>query len=226
MFEVPRWRLFKINGHQVYLEAWFLLLVAFFAFSNVRTSADFFSGMLWAPILFISVLWHEFGHALAIDKFKFGKSIIVLQGFGGVTVNQGRTHATPTQSIIISLAGPAFSFSLTVIFGVFAYFVSPPGLLGVFASQMAIVNLFWAVFNLLPIFPMDGGQVMRAGLQMGMRNTRRAWEITAYVSLFLLAALVFVSFTVFKAGIFYTILLAFMLASPNIQVLKAVRAKG
>ena len=225
MFEVPRWRIFKMHGHPVYLEAWFFVLVAYFAFSNVRTSDDLLSGLLWAPILFISVLWHEYGHALAIDKFGYGKSMIILQGLGGVTVNQGRSHTPPGQSIVISLAGPAFSFSLTVVFGLIALFAQPTGLGGEFVSQMAMANLVWTIFNLIPIFPMDGGNVMRSVLQKFMKNTRRAWEVTAWISLFLVAALVIASFTFFKQGLLFTLILVFVLAMPNIQVLKAARAQ-
>ncbi|MEZ4461634.1 MAG: site-2 protease family protein [bacterium] len=225
MFDVPRWRIFKMHGHPVYLEAWFFVLVAYFAFSNVRTSEDLLSGLLWAPILFISVLWHEYGHALAIDKFGYGKSMIVLQGLGGVTVNQGRAHTPPGQSIVISLAGPAFSFSLTVVFGLIALIVKPTGLVGEFVSWMAMANLAWTVFNLIPIFPMDGGNVMRSVLQKFMKNTRRAWEVTAWISLFLVAALVVASFTFLQQSLLFTLILVFVLAMPNIQVLKAARAQ-
>lgn len=224
MFEVPRWRILKFHGHPIYLELWFLVLVAFFAFQNVRTADQLMQGLLWAPILFISVLWHEYGHALAIDKFGYGKSMIVLQGLGGVTVNQARSHATPKQSIVISLAGPAFSFSLTVVFGAISFLLQPSGLLGQFVTQMALANLVWTVFNLLPIFPLDGGNVMRSVIQLITKNTRRSWELTAYISLFFVGALVLASWNFLGQSLFFIILLVFILASPNIQVLRAAKS--
>ncbi len=224
MFEVPRWKLFKLNGNPVFIEAWFLLLIAFFAFQNVRTADQLVSGLLWAPILFVSILWHEYGHALAIDRFGYGKSTIILQGMGGVTINTNRAATPPGQSIVISLAGPAFSFSLTVIFGAIAYFVNPTGLLGEFVIHMAQANLVWTIFNLLPIFPMDGGNVMRSVIQKITRNTRRSYELTAWISLFFVALLVLASFTYFQQGLFFTILIVFILAGPNVQLLKAARS--
>ena len=224
MFEVPRWKLFKLHGHPVFIEAWFLLLIAYFAFQNVRTADQLVSGLLWAPILFISILWHEYGHALAIDRYGYGKSTIILQGMGGVTINTGRAATPPGQSIVISLAGPAFSFSLTVIFGAISFLVEPSGLLGDFVSHMAIANLVWTVFNLLPIFPMDGGNVMRSVIQKITRNTRRSYELTAWISLFFVGVLVLASLTWFQQSLFFVILVVFILAAPNIQLLKAARS--
>lgn len=222
--EVPRWRIFTMHGHPVFMELWFVVLVAFFAFQNVRTMDQLYVGLLWAPVLFISVLWHEYGHALAIDKFGYGKSSIFLQGLGGVTVNQGRAYATPGQSIVISLAGPAFSFSLTAIFGAIWFLARPTGLAGEFVTLMAGANLVWTIFNLLPIFPLDGGNVMRSVLHKLMRNARKSWELTAYISLFLVAAMVIASFTVFKQSLFFVVLLVFVLGAPNLQILRSARS--
>ena len=64
--------------------------------------------LLWAPVLFLSVLLHELAHAATIAAFGYGASQIVLSGMGGVTINQRR--ALPWQDTLISAAGPASSF--------------------------------------------------------------------------------------------------------------------
>jgi membrane-associated protease RseP (regulator of RpoE activity) len=89
---------------------------------------------------------------------------------------------------------------------------------------MALANLVWTVFNLLPIFPLDGGNVMRSVIQLITKNTRRSWELTAYISLFFVGALVLASWNFLGQSLFFIILLVFILASPNIQVLRAAKS--
>lgn len=220
---MPRWKLFSVHGHPVFLEPLFLLLVAFFVFSNVQTSAQLLSNLLWAPVLFISILWHEIGHAVAIDRQGFGKSVMVLQGFGGVTINTNRGHALPGQSIIISLAGPAFSFSLVVLFGALYFFVTQQGLLGEFFQLMMMANIVWTIFNLLPIFPMDGGNVVLHGIRKATGNMTRAYRYTAMISLAVLALIAIALFTFFPGGMMLTIIILLLFGMQNVQILQQTK---
>lgn len=220
--QMPRWKLFQMNGHPVFLEPLFLLLIAFFVFSGVQTSEQLMTNMLWAPVLFISILWHEFGHALAIDKQGFGKSVMVLQGLGGVTINKTRGHARPGQSVIISLAGPAFSFSLVALFGGL-YFVAPEGLLKVFAMYMAGANAVWTVFNLLPIFPMDGGNVVLHTIRKFTGDMERSYRYTAIISLAVLGVVSLLIFKFFPGGLFLTVIILLLFGMQNVQILQQTR---
>ena len=222
--KMPRWKLFSFAGHPVFLEPVFLLLIAFFVFNGIDSPEQFAQNLMWAPILFISILWHEIGHALAIDKFGYGKSMIILQGLGGVTVNERRAGADANKSIIISLAGPAFSISLVVMFGIAAMVYPNEDPLNFFFTWMAIINAVWAVFNLLPIYPMDGGNVLFGIFQKVYKNDKRkALLHTAYVSLGFLGLVVAASLVFKIISLIWLIIIIFMFGFQNWQIIQQLR---
>lgn len=220
--QMPRWKLFSVGGHVVYLEPIFLLLVAFFVFSGLTSAAQLPEKLLWIPILFIGVLWHEFGHAIAIKAFGYGPSTIVLQGLGGVTINERRGGSPPGKSIAISFAGPLFSFSLTLLFGLAAFFYPGDDLLGTFFYLMALVNGFWGVFNLIPIAPLDGGHIVLHALRFKFTQ-RKALLYSAYSSLAVLALVLVPMTALGYISPIFGVLLGLLFAMHNWQVLQAVR---
>jgi Zn-dependent protease len=145
---------------------------------------------IWILVVFVSILVHELGHALAFRRYGI-QSHIVLHAMGGLTIPESTPWGTgwasvspsPKQEIAISLAGPFAGF----LFAVFVMLVAiltggslltsrlfgflplpltaimPFGgaILSVFVTMLLWVNVFWGVFNLLPVFPLDGGQVAR-----------------------------------------------------------------
>lgn len=143
---------------------------------------------VWVVIVFVSVLIHELGHALAFRRYG-QDSHILLHFSGGLTIPQstpwGGGYAnvglTPNQHIFVSLAGPFAGFLLaaltlavgaalggeiivTTILGIipFPIVLMPYGstLQDVFIT-MLWVNVFWGIINLLPVYPLDGGHVAR-----------------------------------------------------------------
>lgn len=223
-----RWRLFEWSGHKVYLEPWFLLLVAFFVFQGLNSLTVLPRQLLWAPILFGGILVHEFGHAIAIKAFGYGGSTIILQGFGGVTINETRGRSTPGESILISLAGPGASLALAILsFGALFLYQGSIGwdtssLLAYGLGLNGVVNVFWAVFNMLPINPMDGGHVVLHTLRK-FYSRKQAMLYSAYSSLAFLALLVFVAFAIGWTSLILFILVI-MFAIQNWQIVKAVNA--
>jgi Zn-dependent protease len=145
---------------------------------------------LWILVVFVSVLVHELGHALAF-RFYGIRSEIVLHAMGGLTIPEAapwgygwaRVSPGPKQEIVISLAGPFAGFTFAALmmlvtllaggtlltsrlFGILPLpltAVLPLGgdVLSVFITMLLFVNVFWGIFNLLPVFPLDGGQVTR-----------------------------------------------------------------
>lgn len=223
--EMPRWKLFKFRGHPIYLEPIFLLLVGFFVFSGIQTPDDFLRGLVWIPVLFIGVLWHEIGHALAIEKYGYGKSDIVLQGLGGVTINQRRGNASPNKSIVISIAGPLFSLSLTILFGVAAAVYPGKDLLNHLFFMMALANGVWAVFNMLPIFPLDGGNVMLSLFRKAYKgNQTKAFLHTAYASLGIMAIALLSGLAFQVLSPMWIVLLAALFGMQNYQIIKQVKS--
>ncbi len=172
-----KWRLFKVLGHTVYMTPMFLLIMALLAFQGVNTAQQLLIGLLYLPVLFIGILLHELGHAQMSKKLGFGSSEVMFWGLGGLAINHSARRRTPKESIAVSLAGPAVSLGLgalsaAALYG-YAGSFSPPDMLGQFLYLMMGLNLFWGVFNMLPIYPMDGGQATRSFLEIVMKKRRR-----------------------------------------------------
>jgi Zn-dependent protease len=120
--------------------------------------------LVWTVVIFISVLFHELGHALTARAFG-KKATITLMGFGGVTQHTGKDLSALRQFLII-FNGPLFGF---ILFALFYYIkgtlVVQTGTFFYFVHAMWIINLIWTVINLFPILPMDGGQLVRVVLE-------------------------------------------------------------
>ncbi len=163
-------KLARIADIDVYIHYTFFLLVAWFAwqgYSEAGQIVDAFDGIVFICALFTCVVLHEFGHALTGRKFGVRTEHITLLPFGGVASMED-IPKEPKQEILISLAGPAVNIVIAGL--IYAYLqVSPiqfnqeqlangdwPLLV-----QILFVNIFLAVFNLVPAFPMDGGRILR-----------------------------------------------------------------
>jgi Zn-dependent protease len=113
-------------------------------------------------VVLVSVLLHELGHALVARKFGLSPSI-KLYSMGGLTSWDSDVTLTPLKHLLISLAGPAAGFLFGGIVFVAGTAVLGSGssqLLSVAYSDLLWVNLGWGIFNLLPMLPLDGGQVL------------------------------------------------------------------
>ncbi len=145
--------------------------------------------LIWVIAVFVSILIHELGHALAMRRYGQTSSII-LHMAGGLTVPQsmawGNSYAnvamTANQQIFISLAGPfaGFAFAAVIVlisklagaliettfilgFIPFPVVFLPAGAEIVNSLIMSFlwVNIFWGIVNLMPVYPLDGGNVSR-----------------------------------------------------------------
>jgi len=149
----------KILGIPTKLEGSFFVLSFFLAASRGRNLPLLLE---WMLVVFVSVLLHELGHALVARKFGLSPSI-KLYSMGGLTSWDSEVTLTPLKHLLISLAGPAAGFLLGCIVFVAGPAVlgsSPSQLLAVAYSDLLWVNLGWGIFNLLPMLPLDGGQVL------------------------------------------------------------------
>lgn len=149
-------RLGSIGGTTIDVDATFFLLTAFFVITEIQPGRPIAYALMWAPIVFISVLLHELAHAAALASFGLGPSHIVLGGIGGLTMNESARAAW--KQIFISAAGPLMSFAIA--FACRAALPQRDPMLAAMLPAMAFANLWWGVFNLLPVIPLDGGQAM------------------------------------------------------------------
>lgn len=144
---------------------------------------------VWVACVFVSIVTHEMGHALAGRCFGASPSVI-LQALGGMTHLPG-ARLKRGQSILVSLAGPVAGFALwgavrllsSTMAGPFD--LTDPVILGVLLAvvYLGIINGVWTIFNLLPILPLDGGQVLRDALgPRWIGATRTIGGVTAAVA--------------------------------------------
>lgn len=149
----------KILGIPTKVEASFLVLSCFLAASRFSNLPLLFE---WLVVVFVSILLHELGHALVARKFGLAPSI-KLYAMGGLTSWDSEVELTPSKHLLISLAGPAAGLLFGAIVFVIGFAVlgsSHSQLLAVTYSDLLWVNIGWGIFNLLPMLPLDGGQIL------------------------------------------------------------------
>jgi len=168
--------------------------------------------VLWLPVVFVGVLIHELGHALAVRRHGFVASI-ELHGFGGVTTWLSPAALTPRQRALVSAAGPAVG----VIVGILALIAArlqpaAPPVVSEVLRYAVWVNLGWGLLNLLPILPLDGGMIVGSLVESawGPRGlyTVRLLSVVVCVGLCAVAA---------SAGWLWSAFLAGVLAISNLQ---------
>jgi len=178
----------SIRGTTITVDFNFMILIVLFVAMNYNAQQGIQYALLWIPILFVSVLFHELAHAATIGAFGFGSSQIVLTGMGGVTFN--RRRAKPWQDMLISLAGPISSFALMYLCS-WIYRAVPAArhdaMLAALLPGMARANFYWGVFNLIPIAPLDGGHAVREFLNIFLRD-RTSFVIYVWIAMIVGAA--------------------------------------
>lgn len=183
----------SIRGTSIDIDFNFIFLILFFVVLNYDPQAGIQYALIWIPVLFISVLIHELAHAAMIGILGFGSSHIVLTGMGGVTINQRR--ARPWQDLLISLAGPGASFGLwflSLVLMQSVEIVRTDRMLAALVPLLAIANLFWAFFNLIPVPPLDGGHATRELFRIFL-SERTAFVVSIWIAMIVGAGVVIVA---------------------------------
>ena len=152
--------LFTFKGIPVRLHGSFLIFTGILAILNGMSGGlpAAINVVVAMIILFLSVVVHEFGHALMGKAFGVKTLEIIMTPLGGLALLD-KPMDEPRAEIYIALAGPAVNLVLVGMFAPLLFFTSSNVLL-FFIS----INLMLAFFNLLPAFPMDGGRVLRSVL--------------------------------------------------------------
>ncbi len=143
----------------IVIQPFFWLFAALIGWLN---SQSVVGTLIWIGIIMLSVLFHEFGHALSAVFFR-QKAQIQLVALGGVTTYQG-PKLKFWQQFLIVLNGPLAGIALFFLATLFLLLPLSATVRGVVAT-IRIVNLFWSFVNLLPVLPLDGGQLLRIALE-------------------------------------------------------------
>jgi Zn-dependent protease len=168
--------LFRLAGIQVSLHwSWFLI-----AAYQIESGRGRYSSIVWKILeylaLFLIVLTHEFGHAMACRQVGGKADYILLWPFGGVAyVNPPQRPGATLWSIA---AGPLVNVALAPILialyfgGLSLGWANTMPDVSHFLFRVAEINGVLLVFNILPIYPLDGGQILRSLLWFGLGRAR------------------------------------------------------
>lgn len=142
-------------------------------------------GIVSTLLLFLCVTLHEFGHSLTAQRYGIATRDITLYPIGGVASLE-RIPDKPGEELRIAIAGPVVNVVIAV--ALLAVGAALPGDAltgigtmvdrirdgdwGVIVPYLALTNLWLALFNLLPAFPMDGGRILRAFLAHRLPHRR------------------------------------------------------
>ncbi len=219
----------SVAGTAVRIHVTFLLFLAWifgiYYISGGLQAAS--SGLIFLLLLFFCVLLHEFGHILVARRFGVATPDVILLPIGGVARLE-RIPEKPSQEFLIAIAGPLVNIAIAgVLIAIGGANLEPESVASVAHStgglieRLAVVNVFLALFNLIPAFPMDGGRVLRALLATRLGYVH-ATEIAAMIGQWVAFALGFY-------GLFANPLLIFIavfvyLAATSEAHLVAIRA--
>jgi membrane-associated protease RseP (regulator of RpoE activity) len=117
---------------------------------------------LWVLIVFVSVLLHELGHAVTSEYYGRAPRI-ELYSMGGRTISTRYSLLSYPKEILVSFSGPLAGFLLGGLLFAVYHLLGPlqSDLLNFVIGQLLWVNIGWGILNLIPILPLDGGNIMR-----------------------------------------------------------------
>ncbi len=162
-------------GAELRVHATFVLLLLWITVSSFLdggVGAGLFDG-LFVIALFASIVAHEIGHLWVARQYNVQAKRVTLLPIGGVP-DADMVGDTPVQDIAIALAGPSVSLGLWIVLSIFESAPAPSNVFSTpnadtnYLHLLALANLYLALFNLLPAFPMDGGRILRALLVRNM----------------------------------------------------------
>lgn len=149
------WRLFGVD---IRINPWFWVMSALLGWDWVHRGMLFL--LLWIVCVLVSILIHEFGHVM-MGRLFGSDGHIVLYSFGGLAVGSNRL-ASWWKRILVCFAGPFAGFLFLGITLLVVYFLRKVQLneyAVAVINNLFWINLGWGLLNLLPIWPLDGGQI-------------------------------------------------------------------
>jgi Zn-dependent protease len=187
--------LFRLFGVDVFLHWWWFLVAIY----EIQSRAGRYSSITWNVLeylaLFMIVLMHEFGHALACRQVGGRADRIVLWPLGGVAyVDPPQRPGATLWSIA---AGPLVNVALMPVLSVLFFQAMRTGSrdLAQLLYMVRWINLNLFIFNILPVYPLDGGQILRSLLWIVLGRARSLMVATIFG---LLGVAAFIGLAIYK----------------------------
>ena len=203
----------RFFGIKLYIQ-WITLLMVAILFCLNREQG------IYMLVGFLSIIPHEYGHSLAARKMGNTVGDILITPLGGMA-NVSIRPFDPRNELLVTIAGPAVNCVICLA-ATLALFI--PWDNQIYQSSLicvAAVNLVIVIFNLLPIFPLDGGRIFRASLAYFIQEPR-ATKIACGVSMMMCIALG--SFGIFSRNIMMVLMAGFIFGLSRIEYEMMCRA--
>ena len=228
------WLVGRVAGVEIrfHISMLLIVLVAYYLFHPTNL-AGIIESFLWLVGILVCVFLHEVGHTLVAQGVGLSVKSIVMWPLGGVT-NLSRPAEKPLHALLISAAGPLVNIliaaglwkllSFSWLYFAFETYLPEQGLAWAdsvyyFLSLLAIMNGVLAVFNLLPLYPLDGGTILRSALEL-LFGKSKANLVTFIIGIpVLLAVIILGIFTRDYILLAFCLLLAAGIATLNKQTL-------
>ncbi len=218
----------KLAGIKFKLNLLFLFVLIMFALSGL---------FIKASLTFLIVFIHELAHTITAKRLEVNVNEIELLPFGGVAKFKDLIQLEPRKEIKVALAGPILNFTLVLIALLLLRYNIITTRYGIFFIRL---NLTIGLFNLLPIFPLDGGRVLRAKFTIKYGFKEATYKVLKYskivaiimafiaiigiyfgcVNILLLIIAFFVYFTILKEGRYTAYVLMQYIAKKKGNILK------
>ncbi|HTO79723.1 MAG TPA: site-2 protease family protein [Methylocystis sp.] len=177
----------RFFGTYVRIHVTFLIFLAWIGFAAYQRGGIEAAKQSVAFIvaIFACVVLHEFGHILTARRYGVHSTQVTLLPIGGVA-DLDKMPQKPYQELLIAIAGPLVNIVIAAILLVVAGAVEGETLQHIedpsfgLVEKLAATNVFLALFNMIPAFPMDGGRVLRAALAMWL-GKEKATRIAAQI---------------------------------------------
>jgi membrane-associated protease RseP (regulator of RpoE activity) len=234
---------FRFLGIPVRIHPLFWLMMAVLGWRDNNLLAV----LIWVGCALVSILVHEYGHGLMAKLFR-GSPSIVLYGLGGLCYSQGERTAGQRLAVLLAGPGAGFLLCLAVLaltsltlhvsggehlavmqaivglggnqddfVGALTKFTSPTAFR--IYENMVFINVIWGFVNLLPIYPLDGGQATQVLLSQVDRRSGVRWGHT--VSLITAGVFAVLAASVSRGNYYLTIMFG-LLAVMNYQILQSL----
>ncbi len=185
-------------------------------YPGLDISVYWIMGIICAIILFVSVLLHELAHCIVALRYGLEVREIVLHIIGGVSVIEDQDELASKdfrKEFKIAIVGPITSFVNAVILATSYWFLmfitigshnSADNVSAIIAAGVfqygALVNLLLGAFNLIPVFPLDGGRILRSALLRSKNDYDKSTKITARVGIVISYGLMGIGFFAMISG--------------------------